>query len=314
MNHADLAPFLRCPTCRRPFARSETLTCANGHRFEERDDIPVLLAETTEDFKTHEAEFWNHQYAGEDPRAAARDLAFHRAFRRPFETLPKDSILLEVGCGVRADSLELAKKGFRVVATDISERALRDARAFAREKGGAERMTFLAADAERLPFADGTFSGCLIAASLHHLPHPLEGLREMRRVVKPGGIVVAAVEPNAWPYYALYPLLKPVKKLIRARRKRGIDSVADDQTKGFTRGQLRKLFETAGLKVERILPAKFTGELYDSGMRLMGGLTRRHLEPALTVQRVLARFDEFLGRALIIRHLAWHWTVVARVR
>jgi ubiquinone/menaquinone biosynthesis C-methylase UbiE len=209
--------------------------------------------------------------------------------------------------------LELAKKGYRVIATDVSERALADARAFVRERGAEDQMAFLAADGERLPFGDATFDGCLIAASLHHLPHPIEGLREMRRVVKPGGVIVAAVEPNAWPYYTLYPLLAPVKKLIRARRKRGINSVADDHTKGFTQGQLKKLFAAAGLKVEKVLATKFTGELYDSGMRMVGGLTRQRIKPILTIQRVLARFDEYVGRTPIIRNLAWHWTVVARV-
>lgn len=46
------------------------------------------------------------------------------------------------------------------------------------------------ADALRLPFADRTFDALTIAFGLRNLENPLEGLREMRRVVKPGGALV----------------------------------------------------------------------------------------------------------------------------
>lgn len=313
MHLKDIASSLRCPICHASLrTNAEFAQCMQHHQFPIREGIPLLVPKDNEDIKHHEAEFWDHRYGEERPEVT-RNLAFHRAFRKPLEELPRGSLILEVGCGMRADSLELAEAGHRVVATDISEQALKEARTQARKRGVADRMVFLAADGEALPFNDATFDGCLIAASLHHLPHPLAGLKEMRRVVKPGGVIVAAVEPNAWPYYTLYPLLSPIKRLIRARRKRPLNSVADDHTKGFTAGQLRRLFEASNLTVVDLQPVKFVSELYDSGMRMVGSLRKTTPLPSPAVQRLLASVDARLGRIAIIRPLAWHWTVVARV-
>jgi SAM-dependent methyltransferase len=54
---------------------------------------------------------------------------------------------------------------------------------------------FLAADANRLPFHDGAFDCAVLFATLHHFIDPIACLRELRRVVKPGGFVGLSSEP-----------------------------------------------------------------------------------------------------------------------
>jgi SAM-dependent methyltransferase len=54
---------------------------------------------------------------------------------------------------------------------------------------------FLAADANRLPFHDGAFDCAVLFATLHHLIDPVACLRELRRVVRPGGFLGISSEP-----------------------------------------------------------------------------------------------------------------------
>ncbi len=76
----------------------------------------------------------------------------------------------------------------RVVGTDLNEQMLSYAPSKAREQGA--DVAFLRADVESLPFATNEFDVCSIAFGIRNVDHPLQALREMARVVRPGGRVV----------------------------------------------------------------------------------------------------------------------------
>ena len=85
-----------------------------------------------------------------------------------------------------------------VTATDFAYRMIRRARAKARRRAGVE---FQQADATRLPFRDDTFDACAVAFGLRNVADTDAGIREMARVVKPGGRVVIldfATPPSRW--------------------------------------------------------------------------------------------------------------------
>lgn len=109
--------------------------------------------------------------------------------------------ILDVGCGVGFDVVEMARAhpGARFVGVDRSRRFLGLARARAASLANAE---FAAGDAARLPFADNSFEGARIDRSLQHMADPAEPIREMVRVTRPGGRVVAA-EPD-WGTFFLF--------------------------------------------------------------------------------------------------------------
>jgi SAM-dependent methyltransferase len=88
------------------------------------------------------------------------------------------------------------------------------------------------ASAQRLPYSDGFFDGVLAKDILEHLLEPSRVVREIRRVMKPGGVVVASV--------------------VVAKPRR----VWADYThvRGFTRATARVLFEDNGFAVESIWP------------------------------------------------------------
>ena len=65
--------------------------------------------------------------------------------------------------------------------------------AFAQSLSGAAGIDFVVGDACRLPYANGSFAATMAQLSLNFVPNAAQAVREMRRVMRPGGVVVAAV-------------------------------------------------------------------------------------------------------------------------
>ncbi|HEY7309143.1 MAG TPA: methyltransferase domain-containing protein [Gemmataceae bacterium] len=95
--------------------------------------------------------------------------------------------VLDYGCGHGMASVVLARRGGRVTAFDLSPNYLAEARC--RAAANAAAIEFVQADAERLPFAGGSFARVWGNAILHHLDLP-QAARELRRVLRPGGVAV----------------------------------------------------------------------------------------------------------------------------
>jgi ubiquinone/menaquinone biosynthesis C-methylase UbiE len=101
------------------------------------------------------------------------------------------SRLLEVGCGLGDDAATLAKRvapGGSVVAVDGSQAMVDAAR---QRHGDIAGLSFENADATQLPYQDATFDGCRIDRVLQHIADPAAAIREMVRVLRPGGVLVA---------------------------------------------------------------------------------------------------------------------------
>ena len=88
--------------------------------------------------------------------------------------------LLEVGTGMGYDAVEFARRYERIVALDLECRP----EAWAALAG--DRVSFVAGDAERLPFADGSFDCVFSKDSLHHFAEPERAVAEFWRVARPG--------------------------------------------------------------------------------------------------------------------------------
>jgi demethylmenaquinone methyltransferase / 2-methoxy-6-polyprenyl-1,4-benzoquinol methylase len=103
-------------------------------------------------------------------------------------SLKEGARVLDVACGTGDLSLVLASAGqARVVGLDFCRPMLEIARRKAVE--GARAVPFVEGDALRLPFADETFDVVTIAFGLRNLAGVYEGLRELRRILRPGGRV-----------------------------------------------------------------------------------------------------------------------------
>jgi SAM-dependent methyltransferase len=107
--------------------------------------------------------------------------------------------VLEVGVGTGFFVVNLWQAGYvgdDVHATDISERMLEVCRRNAAEHG--LEIETRPGDAESLPYPDERFDLVIGHAFLHHLPEPEKALREIHRILVPGGTLVVAGEPSLW--------------------------------------------------------------------------------------------------------------------
>lgn len=103
--------------------------------------------------------------------------------------LTPTSRVLEIGCGSGRYALYLAEKiGCRVVGVDTNQEGIRNANELARTNNLTAKASFEAADAsQRLSFSDQAFDAVYANDVLCHIPGRLSLLRELFRVLKPGG-------------------------------------------------------------------------------------------------------------------------------
>jgi SAM-dependent methyltransferase len=116
--------------------------------------------------------------------------AEHLARYRWAVAMVGDKTVLDVACGTGYGSRLLREAGARsVVAVDIALDALR----FARERYG---VWAVAADGGALPIDDSSFGIVTTFETIEHVPDPEAFLRELHRVLEPGGIMLLST-PNA---------------------------------------------------------------------------------------------------------------------
>ena len=104
-----------------------------------------------------------------------------------------EATILDVATGTGDFALKIARHtapGVKIIGIDISEQMLARARQKVRRAGLTRRISFQSAPAEDLPFDDGFFEAAVIGFGVRNLSEPAAGLREIYRVLKPGGRAV----------------------------------------------------------------------------------------------------------------------------
>ena len=102
--------------------------------------------------------------------------------------------ILDVGCGtgvVARDLVIRVGETGRVVGIDASTRLIEEALRRLDQKGLKGRVEFQRADGAALPFPDGSFDLVVASAVFGHVPNGMEVLKEMVRVARPDGTVLA---------------------------------------------------------------------------------------------------------------------------
>ncbi len=99
--------------------------------------------------------------------------------------------ILDVATGTGDLAIMAAKKmPAHVTGVDISLKMLESGNVKIIKKGLKHRINLQQGDGERLPFTDNAFDAVMIAFGIRNFEHPEKGLREMIRVVKPGGYLI----------------------------------------------------------------------------------------------------------------------------
>jgi SAM-dependent methyltransferase len=205
---------------------------------------------------------------------------------------PKGLSWLDVGCGSGAftEVLIARRAPGAVSAIDPSEAQL----AYARARPGAAMASFRIGDAQALPFADASFDAATMALVITFVPDPLLAATEMRRVVKPNGLVATY----------MWDILGggiPTHAFIEAMKSLGIGPPSAPNYEISRLANLQELWRQAGLQsietdVIRI-PVAFTSfdDFWDSNMVPVGprGQLIRSMS-AETKERLKARLREQL--------------------
>jgi SAM-dependent methyltransferase len=131
---------------------------------------------------------------------------------------------LDLGCGVGGFLPGLARLAGAVFPADLSREAL----VCCRERGFGRGVV---CDGYALPYADGSFDLVCLFDAIEHIEDDARALREVARVLRPGGLLIASVPA--------YPLLYANNDRVARHRRR------------YTRRSLRAVLEQAQLAVER---------------------------------------------------------------
>lgn len=103
----------------------------------------------------------------------------------------KPDTVLDLGCGNGNILVQLAQTGSRLYGLDLSSNMIAEAE---RRLGG--RASLTVGDAQLLPYGDESFDLVICNASFHHYPRPDTVLEEIRRVLKPRGVLILG-DPTA---------------------------------------------------------------------------------------------------------------------
>lgn len=152
--------------------------------------------------------------------------------------------VLDVGCGSGAVTMDVVDaSGGIVVGIDPSRSMVRQARSYLHSPGAAhtEDVTILRGDGHRLPFPDGVFDAAVCNLTLMWVEDPQRVVAEMARVVRPGGRVLASLEPDfgGKVAYPEDPMVDPVFKGSSIKKRGGDPHIGR---------KLRALFVRAGLE------------------------------------------------------------------
>lgn len=155
-------------------------------------DSPMSQPSSMKALAKSEFEAW----AGTYDRSLLNRFLFQPSYRvflgelqawRGGRTEPFD--LLDIGCGTGTFDAMLVGSPLsaRVVGLDYAEAMCRVGSEKAHHAGVADRLRYVNADSQHLPFADASFDVVTCSNSFHHYPDQQQVVHEMRRVLRPGG-------------------------------------------------------------------------------------------------------------------------------
>jgi len=245
MNKAEL---LACPVCKGfPLTEEKEgyfcLSCSSN--FPISEGIPVLLRNnsTITDQEASRAEFWD---AGWDKRnksllsLSREEILQERSNYLSYltdegypsaidlsETNVGGKKFLNIGCGGGYEGLLFAGYGTRYIGVDFSHNAVHYTKQLITNAGF--RADTFQCEAEALPFQDASIDVVYSSGVLHHTPNTEDALKEVFRVLKPGGMAMIGLYATYSPMFIWYRL----HALIRGNwTKKSIDEWMNTNTEG----------------------------------------------------------------------------------
>jgi SAM-dependent methyltransferase len=217
------------------------------------------------------------------------DMAFKKRVRTIFEWVqPTDSMtVLDCACG-RGFYLNMFRyvSGCKLVGLELDTEIIRKAR---HNVGHLPDLLLTNANIYHLPYPDDTFDAVILSEILEHIDHDVDGLREVRRVLKPGGVIAITV-PNAnYPFW-WDPINKTLETLFGTHIQHGpLAGIWANHVRLYTREQLREAVLGAGLVIDE--ERAFTHHSFPFIHNLVYGLGKPLLESGALPQAMANAAD-----------------------
>jgi|GEM_PF-1787885 SAM-dependent methyltransferase len=314
-----LAPRIACIDCQEKLeSGGGKFTCKKcGRSYGIKNGVPVLW-NTSDQFKNNESEYYGREAVNPTESSVFRDYYKVTAYEskikeRSLSYLKPQSLILTLGGGDGRHGVSLCQMGHSVLETDLAPLAGVAAAQKFREAGCTSPWAVAAVDAEQIPFLPETFDAVYICAALHQMPDYERVAREVGRVLKPGGVLILAAEPNAW----FYKILRPLAQLLGIRSRQLWDqSVGDEANRGVSFADIHVFCGWAGLKPVYIQPKFFlTGILYqgtEAFYRIAPQGLREKLNTRQWELELLTRIDHVIGLLPVVKNYPFYWTAVAQ--
>jgi SAM-dependent methyltransferase len=212
-------------------------------------------------------------------------------------SFPAGGRVLEAGCGVGAQTSILALKNpdADITAIDLSATSLTEARKKL-DSQGITNVTLIQADIFKLPFDPGSFDHVLVCFVLEHLANPVQTLRSLKKMIKPGGTITVIEGDHGSVYFhpesraahmaidaqialqaetggnaligrELYPLLTKAgfRNCRVSPRMVYVDSSRPHLVEGFTKNTFTAMIE--GIREKALAAGIIDPESFDKGIR-----------------------------------------------
>ncbi|MCD4686064.1 MAG: class I SAM-dependent methyltransferase [Anaerolineae bacterium] len=179
------------------------------------------------------------------------DMAFKKRVQTIFEWLPPtdEMTILDCACG-RGFYLNMYRyvSGCGLVGLELDAGVIQKAR---RNVGHLPDITLTRGNIYHLPFPDAAFDGVILSEILEHIDDDVAGLREVWRVLKPGGVCAITV-PNANYPFLWDPINWVLERVFGTRIQRGpLAGIWANHVRLYRHEQLRVAVEAAGFIVEQ---------------------------------------------------------------
>lgn len=217
------------------------------------------------------------------------DMAFKKRVQTIFEWInpqPGDLILdMPCGRGFYLNMFRYASKSI-MVGADLDWDVLVKAK---RNVGNLPDVTLQYANIYSLPYPDNSFDAVILSEVLEHLYDDVSGLREVLRVLKPGGVVAITV-PNAnYPFW-WDPINKTLETLFNTHIQHGVFAgLWANHHRLYERDQLREVVAIAGFDVEE--ERSFTHHSFPFIHNLVYGIGKPLLESGLLPDKLATAAD-----------------------
>lgn len=278
----NIADILACPSCKGPLLSSrengyECKSCGAG--FQSQDGVTVFLRPDSKIIadEADRAEFWNKGWEKRNAhlltldreaivreRQNSMDYLSKQAYPSVVDITPEKvggKLFLNIGCGGGYEGLLFAGYGARYIGVDFSHNAASFTKKLI-HNAGFGGVTYQA-EAEALPFQSDSIDFIYSSGVLHHTPNTEQALKEVHRVLKPGGTAMIGLYPT----YSIMFLWYRLHAVLRGNfSKRAIDDwmnantegdwqVEDSEnkwTKTYTKPQFAALMDGAGFTTGKI--------------------------------------------------------------